>query len=98
MWRELLRYGVSQISAGSSTGVGGYKEREEGKYDSVQFKTSDDRTPLEVIKSVLDDGYIPTGAIISKKPSLIILSAISIPIVNIKTSTITPDTVDIKNE
>ena len=60
MRRELLRYGVSQISAGSSTGVGGYKEREEGKYDSVQFKTSDDRTPLDVIKSVLDDGYIPS--------------------------------------
>ncbi|MBE6052667.1 MAG: [FeFe] hydrogenase H-cluster radical SAM maturase HydG [Clostridium sartagoforme] len=60
MRRELLKYGVSQISAGSSTGVGGYKEREEGKDDSVQFKTSDDRTPLEVIKSVLDDGYIPS--------------------------------------
>ena len=59
MRRELLRYGVSQISAGSSTGVGGYKEREEGK-ETLQFKTSDDRTPLEVIKSVLDDGYIPS--------------------------------------
>ena len=59
MRRELLRYGVSQISAGSSTGVGGYKEREEGK-EALQFKTSDDRTPLEVIKSVLDDGYIPS--------------------------------------
>ncbi|MGG7058287.1 [FeFe] hydrogenase H-cluster radical SAM maturase HydG [Clostridium tertium] len=59
MRRELLRYGVSQISAGSSTGVGGYKEREEGR-ETLQFKTSDDRTPLEVIKSVLDDGYIPS--------------------------------------
>ena len=59
MRRELLKYGVSQISAGSSTGVGGYKEREEGK-ETLQFKTSDDRTPLEVIKSVLDDGYIPS--------------------------------------
>ncbi|WP_291650904.1 [FeFe] hydrogenase H-cluster radical SAM maturase HydG [Clostridium sp.] len=59
MRRELLRCGVSQISAGSSTGVGGYKEREEGT-ETLQFKTSDDRTPLEVIKSVLDDGYIPS--------------------------------------
>lgn len=59
MRRELLKYGVSQISAGSSTGVGGYKEREEGR-ETLQFKTSDDRTPLEVIKSVLDDGYIPS--------------------------------------
>ncbi|MDU5110764.1 MAG: [FeFe] hydrogenase H-cluster radical SAM maturase HydG [Clostridium sp.] len=59
MRRELLKYGVSQLSAGSSTGVGGYKEREEGR-ETLQFKTSDDRTPLEVIKSVLDDGYIPS--------------------------------------
>ena len=59
MRRELIKYGVSQLSAGSSTGVGGYKEREEGK-ETLQFKTSDDRTPLEVIKSVLDDGYIPS--------------------------------------
>ena len=59
MRRELLRYGVSQLSAGSSTGVGGYKEREEGR-ETLQFKTSDDRTALEVIKSVLDDGYIPS--------------------------------------
>lgn len=59
MRKELLKYGVSQISAGSSTGVGGYKEREEGR-ETLQFKTSDDRTPLEVIKSVLDDGYIPS--------------------------------------
>ena len=59
MRRELLKYGVSQVSAGSSTGVGGYKEREEGKEDE-QSKTSDERTPLEVLKSLLDDGYIPS--------------------------------------
>ena len=59
MRRELLKYGVSQVSAGSSTGVGGYKEREEGNEDE-QFKTSDERTPLEVLKSLLDDGYIPS--------------------------------------
>lgn len=59
MRRELLKCGVSQLSAGSSTGVGGYKDREEGKEVS-QFKTSDERTPLEVLKGVLDDGYIPS--------------------------------------
>lgn len=59
MRKELLKYGVSQVSAGSSTGVGGYKEREEGTEDE-QFKTSDERTPLEVLKSLLDDGYIPS--------------------------------------
>ena len=56
---ELLRYGVSQMSAGSSTGVGGYKEREEGNNNS-QFETSDNRSPLEVLKQLLDDGYIPS--------------------------------------
>jgi len=60
MRRELLKYGVSQISAGSSTGVGGYKEREEHGADIAQFELSDERTPKEVIKSVLDDGYIPS--------------------------------------
>ncbi|GAA0085746.1 [FeFe] hydrogenase H-cluster radical SAM maturase HydG [Clostridium sp. CTA-7] len=59
MRREVLKYGVSQVSAGSSTGVGGYKEREEGK-EVLQFKTADERTPLEVLKSILDDGYIPS--------------------------------------
>lgn len=59
MRREVLRYGVSQVSAGSSTGVGGYKEREEGR-SVEQFNTSDDRSPLEVLKSLLDDGYIPS--------------------------------------
>ena len=60
MRREVLRYGVSQVSAGSSTGVGGYKEREENGSDDKQFQTEDDRTPLEVIKELLDDGYIPS--------------------------------------
>ncbi len=60
MRRELLRYGVSQVSAGSSTGVGGYKEREEHGEADNQFEASDNRTPLEVIKELLDDGYIPS--------------------------------------
>ena len=59
MRRELLKYGVSQLSAGSSTGVGGYKEREEGK-ESKQFKTNDDRSPIEILKELLSDGYIPS--------------------------------------
>lgn len=59
MRKELLKYGVSQISAGSSTGVGGYKEREEGK-EVKQFKTNDERSPIEILKELLDDGYIPS--------------------------------------
>lgn len=59
MRKELLKYGVSQISAGSSTGVGGYKEREEGK-EVKQFKTNDERSPIEILKELLEDGYIPS--------------------------------------
>lgn len=59
MRKELLKYGVSQISAGSSTGVGGYKEREEGR-DVKQFKTNDERSPIEILKELLEDGYIPS--------------------------------------
>ena len=59
MRRELLKYGVSQISAGSVTGVGGYKEKEEGK-NVNQFETSDERSTLEVLKELVDDGYIPS--------------------------------------
>ena len=59
MRKELLKYGVSQISAGSSTGVGGYKEREEGK-EVKKFKTNDERSPIEILKELLSDGYIPS--------------------------------------
>lgn len=59
MRKELLKYGVSQISAGSSTGVGGYKEREEGN-EIKQFKTNDERSPIDILKELLDDGYIPS--------------------------------------
>lgn len=59
MRKELLKYGVSQISAGSSTGVGGYKEREEGN-EFKQFKTNDERSPIDILKELLDEGYIPS--------------------------------------
>ncbi len=56
---ELLHHGVSQISAGSCTGVGGYKENEEG-HDVQQFQISDERSPIEVIKGLIRDGFIPS--------------------------------------
>lgn len=59
MRKELLHYGVSQISAGSRTGVGSYKDKDiHGPTD--QFQVIDERKPLEVIKGLLDDGYIPS--------------------------------------
>lgn len=60
MRRELIKQGVSQISAGSCTGVGGYKEEETLGRSVTQFKVSDERTPLEVLKELVDDGLIPS--------------------------------------
>jgi 2-iminoacetate synthase len=59
MRKEVLRYGVSQVSAGSCTGIGGYKESEQG-IKTEQFEVSDERRPLQVIHDLIDDGYIPS--------------------------------------
>ncbi|GAA0745424.1 [FeFe] hydrogenase H-cluster radical SAM maturase HydG [Clostridium oceanicum] len=56
---EVIHYGVSQISAGSCTGVGGYKEHEEGR-NINQFDIEDHRSPLEILKDLVKDGYIPS--------------------------------------
>ncbi len=60
MRKELIHYGVSQLSAGSCTGVGGYKESEEGPQEVAQFKVSDERSPMEVISGLIEDGFIPS--------------------------------------
>lgn len=60
MRRELLRYGISQLSAGSCVGVGGYREREEGKSDIGQFEMDDHRTPVEILKELVESKYIPS--------------------------------------
>ena len=54
---ELFRYGVSQISAGSRTAIGGYTENqaEEG-----QFSLGDQRTMEEVINELVEMGFIPS--------------------------------------
>lgn len=57
--RELLKYGVSQISAGSSTGVGGYKASENGE-DIQQFEVADHRSPQVILKELIADKYIPS--------------------------------------
>jgi 2-iminoacetate synthase len=57
MRKKCLDLGVSQISAGSKTNPGGYKEAQ----DSVaQFTVGDSRSLLEVIKDVVGSGYIPS--------------------------------------
>ncbi|MDR1466271.1 MAG: [FeFe] hydrogenase H-cluster radical SAM maturase HydG [Treponema sp.] len=59
MRQRLLRLGVSQISAGSSTEVGGYanRRREEA---TPQFFVNDDRPALSIISELMDDGYVPS--------------------------------------
>jgi 2-iminoacetate synthase len=60
MRREMIRAGVSQISAGSCTGVGGYKESDRKGSSSVQFEATDQRSPLEVLKELVADGLVPS--------------------------------------
>lgn len=54
-----LKYGISQISGGSRTSVGGYTE-EERPTDTEQFDVSDQRTLDEVIAWLMDNDHIPS--------------------------------------
>lgn len=56
---RVLRLGISQISGGSRTSVGGYTE-EERPTDTEQFDVSDQRTLDEVVHWLMDLGYIPS--------------------------------------
>ena len=57
---RVLHLGVSQISGGSKTSVGGYAEPEPDDNKSEQFDVSDTRTLDEVVKWLIDLGYIPS--------------------------------------
>lgn len=57
---RVLKVGVSQISGGSRTSVGGYVEEESEADNSAQFDTSDRRTLDEVLNWLLEMGYIPS--------------------------------------
>lgn len=56
---EIIRLGVSQISGGSRTSVGGYCEKER-PHDTEQFDVSDNRTLDEVVNWLMTAGYIPS--------------------------------------
>lgn len=60
MRNELFNLGVSQISAGSKTNPGGYKESITNPINEEQFSINDTRTTGEVIKSVIEQGFIPS--------------------------------------
>jgi 2-iminoacetate synthase len=59
MRKELLQYGISQVSAGSCTDVGGYNESDDHKMTN-QFSLEDHRAPIDVLKSLIKDNYIPS--------------------------------------
>ncbi len=56
---KVIRLGVSQISGASRTSVGGYTE-EIRPTDSEQFDVSDQRTLDEVVRWLMEMGYIPS--------------------------------------
>ena len=56
---KVIRLGVSQVSGGSRTSVGGYAE-ESRPHDTEQFDVSDQRTLDEVVCWLMDMGYIPS--------------------------------------
>ncbi len=57
---RVLQLGISQISGGSRTSVGGYVKEEESSENSAQFDVSDRRTLDEVVCWLLRLGYVPS--------------------------------------
>lgn len=57
---KVIRLGVSQISGASKTSVGGYAEEDVMEENSEQFDVSDKRTLDEVVRWLMQMGYIPS--------------------------------------
>ena len=57
---RVLGLGVSQISGGSRTSVGGYAEEEPEDESSAQFDVSDRRTLDQVVRWLMEMGYVPS--------------------------------------
>ena len=57
---RVLHLGISQISGGSRTSVGGYTEPEDYDTSTSQFDLSDHRTLDEIVKWLMEMGYIPS--------------------------------------
>ncbi|MBQ9714903.1 MAG: [Clostridia bacterium] len=58
--KRVLELGVSQISGGSRTSVGGYAEPEPEEQNSAQFDVSDHRSLDEVVCWLMEMGYLPS--------------------------------------
>ena len=57
---EAIRYGISQIDAGSSIGVGDYSAKDEESRKKSQFVLGDTRSLDDVIYELAQEGYIPS--------------------------------------
>ncbi len=59
---KLLRLGISQVSGGSRTSVGGYAgySSDERPHDTEQFDVSDQRSLDEVVRWLMENGHIPS--------------------------------------
>ena len=57
---KVIRLGVSQISGASKTSVGGYSEPAPEEEVTEQFDVSDQRTLDEVVRWLMEFGYIPS--------------------------------------
>ena len=56
---KLLRCGVSQVSGGSRTSVGGYTEQDR-PHDTEQFDVSDQRTLDDVVRWLMESDHVPS--------------------------------------
>ena len=57
---KVLELGISQISGGSRTSVGGYVEEEQEEENTAQFDVNDNRSLDEVVKWLMENGYVPS--------------------------------------
>ena len=57
---RVLHLGVSQISGGSKTSVGGYADSSDDVEDSAQFDVTDRRSLDEIINWLMELGYLPS--------------------------------------
>ena len=57
---RVLHLGISQISGGSRTSVGGYVQKETEEENSAQFDLSDTRSLDEIVNWLMGMGYIPS--------------------------------------
>jgi len=57
---EIFDLGISQISAGSRTNPGGYRQGDSDAFRAAQFNLGDTRTLDEVIYDITTHGHIPS--------------------------------------